>query len=105
MSKDTYTVKTIAGYGYKVIKFDFLLNVERVYHVQGSVKRQRFSCACFRAERALVCRHREMINLFYDQGRINRGWFYCYDEQRWELPIHLQERQRERCHESNDRDN
>lgn len=74
---DLYTVWTVAG-GYRVVKFDFLLNVQAVYYIKGA------SCECFQA---YGCRHRKIVNIFAVTNRTNKGYFYCYDEDTWELPV------------------
>lgn len=80
---DLYTVWTKAGV-YCVVKFDFLLNVQAVYNLP--IHKGRMSCQCFQKDKP-SCRHREMVNLFVSYKRINRGYFYCYDKDEWQLPV------------------
>lgn len=76
---DQYTVRTQRG-GYRVIKFDFLLNVECVYNVRSR------NCDCHQYMRP-TCKHRRMVDLFLRLERIDRGYFFCYDTDQWFLPL------------------
>lgn len=72
-----YTVWTVPK-GYRVVKFDFLLNVQAVYFIS-----YKLVCDCGNRQ----CRHGKIVNKFAIANRTNKGFFYCYDEDRWELPV------------------
>lgn len=80
MANELYTVRSALG-GYRIIKFDFLLNVECVYWIAKGR-----TCDCFRAKE-FSCKHRRMLALFLEYERVNKGYFYCYDTEEWQLPL------------------
>lgn len=79
-----YSIRTEVG-GYRVVKFDFLLNVEKIYHIRGSIT-NRMSCDCPQS-RSPSCKHRIMVLLFNSVKRIDTGWFYDWDSRRWSGPV------------------
>jgi hypothetical protein len=71
--------------GYRMVKFDELLWVEAVYHIQ--YKRGRFYCDCPQGQKASTCRHRDMVRVFNEHRAVNSGKFYCYEYQTWHPAI------------------
>jgi hypothetical protein len=71
--------------GYRMVKFDDLLNVEAVYNIL--YRRKRFYCDCPQGMKASTCRHRDMINTFCRHKAVNSGKFYCLEEDRWDPPV------------------
>jgi hypothetical protein len=64
------------GSGYKISKFDEELNPLATYSVGGK------SCEC-RAGVRPHCRHRQMLPLFQILGRVNTGWFFEFEDEKW----------------------
>lgn len=64
------------GNGYKITKFDEEFNPENTYGVDPR------SCECKAGVRP-HCRHRQMLPLFQHLGRVNTGWFYDFDLEKW----------------------
>lgn len=77
--------------GYRIVKFDDLLNVEAVYEMQAI--EGETACSCFQAKRP-TCRHRKMFEVFYLNGKIDTGWFLDYDNQEWIAPLALEPQER-----------
>jgi hypothetical protein len=67
-----------------MVKFDEGLNVLTVYEL--TIRRGWISCQCFRANRE-TCRHRQMIALFVQHDRVDKGWFYDYGSGEWLKPL------------------
>jgi hypothetical protein len=70
-----YNIKA-NGKGYKITKFDEELNPLTTYTV-GSL-----GCGCPAGIKP-HCRHRQMLPLFQATGRVNTGWFYEFEEDKW----------------------
>lgn len=88
-----YTVRKHGSF-YVVTKFDELLNVEAVYTLYR-VRSGRLHCPCFQYERGGgMCRHREIISIFVKMLKVNKGWFYDYDNCTWEEPIAVQQQRK-----------
>lgn len=66
--------------GYRMVKFDFLFNVEAVYYIRFS--RGRFYCDC-PAYKNVSCKHRDMVPIFLDHKAVDSGKFLCYDTGEW----------------------
>jgi len=71
--------------GYRMCKFDNLLNVERVYFI--NYRRGKFYCPCEQGRKNPNCRHREMIPVFCSARAVNTGKFYCYEDESWHPPV------------------
>ena len=74
-----YNCRTIP-HGYRMVKFDQLLNVESTYDMP--LFNGHIGCSCFQASRP-TCRHRDMIERFITAQAIDTGRFYDYDGQQW----------------------
>lgn len=83
-SYGVYTVNRKV-YTYEVVKFDSLLNVERIQHVQA-LRSGLYSCGCY-ANKYDKCKHRALVLLFDLEQRTNKRFFYDWFTQRWYLPI------------------
>lgn len=70
--------------GYRICKFDDLLNVLTVYEL--TQRRGWISCPCFQGGKS-TCRHREMVSIFMQCNRIDKGWFYEYNTGQWLKPL------------------
>jgi len=65
------------GSGYHLTKFDEDLNpISEQYDTSLA------ECTCKAGVRP-TCRHRQMLPLFQHLGRVNTGWFFEFDSQRW----------------------
>jgi len=86
LSLRSYGVYTVNRkvYTYEIIKFDSLLNVERIQSVQA-LRGGLMSCSCY-ANKFDKCKHRALVLLFDLEKRTNKKWFYDWDTQRWYLP-------------------
>jgi hypothetical protein len=84
-TESVYNLKRTPG-GYRMVKFDFLLNVQEVYNIRYS--RGRLHCECFAANKP-TCRHRDMIPLFVTKRAVDSLKFYCYETQQWWQPIKM----------------
>ena len=80
---DLYGLRTTPQ-GYRIVKFDDLLNVLTTYEL--TQKRGYVSCQCFQASKE-TCRHRTMVRIFDHLNRADKGWFYEYDTGKWHKPI------------------
>jgi hypothetical protein len=67
--------------GYRMAKFDDLMNVEAVYNIL--YKRGRFYCDCPQGMKAPTCRHRDMVPIFCRHKAVNSGKFYCFEDDTW----------------------
>ncbi len=88
--RDLYGLR-ITPKGYRMVKFDSLLNPLTIYEM--TLNRGWLNCACFAASKE-TCRHREMVKLFAQHDRADKGWFYEYDAGVWHKPIPLNPRRR-----------
>jgi len=70
---------------YEVVKFDGLLNVENIYVLSGDPFRHSLSCPCYQGKFGR-CRHRPIINEFIVTNRLNKRWFYDWDNGKWYMP-------------------
>ncbi len=70
--------------GYRIVKFDEDFNAIAIYEMK--LWRGRVDCACFQANKS-TCRHREMVTLFNQHNRADKGWFYRYDTGKWLSPL------------------
>lgn len=74
--------------GYRMVKFDYLFNVEAVYNIL--YRRGRFYCDCPQGGKAPTCRHRDMVPIFNQHKAVNSGKFYCYEDKTWIPAISLE---------------
>jgi hypothetical protein len=72
--------------GYRMVKFDDLLNVEAIYNIR--YYRKRFYCDC-PASNKPNCRHRDMVREFTTHRAVDTGKFFCYDTGDWYPAIRL----------------
>lgn len=72
--------------GYRVVKFDYDVNVMAVYEIEA--RRGYYNCPC-PASRTFTCRHREMVEIFEDAGAVDRGRFYEYETGQWRRPLRI----------------
>ena len=77
----TYTCRATPA-GFRFAKFDELGAPVATHTVDPS---GRF-CDCPAGTRP-DCRHRQMLQAFAAEGRIDSGWFYNPDEEEWEPPL------------------
>ena len=80
-----YTIRT-EGDRLRIIKFDSDYNIEGYYYLKVKGQGYSFDCNCIR-HRYPTCRHRKMATIFVLKARIDTGWFYDYEEQRWVRPL------------------
>jgi hypothetical protein len=78
-----YTVREIGFDSFRVVKFDQYVNVLGFYLVW---KTKDWECNCPQGGR-LDCRHRIILRIFQRENRVNSGWLYDFDGQRWERPM------------------
>lgn len=86
-----YTIKSTSDTTFSVTKFDLDFNPEgELYHVSviGAGKQQSTICTCPAGHRT-TCRHRQMLDVFKEEERIDSGWFYHFDKRVWIEPISL----------------
>lgn len=81
--KELYGLRTTSQ-GYRIVKFDGDLNIIAIYEL--TLRRGYVSCQCFQANKS-TCRHRQMIEIFTQQSRADKGWFYAYDTGEWLKPL------------------
>jgi len=67
--------------GYRMVKFDQYLNVEKIYNIL--YRRGRFYCDCPQGVKGPACRHRDMVPVFTSHKAVNTGKFYCYETEEW----------------------
>ena len=85
LQNEVYSVRTEGG-AFRVTKFTKELNPVSFYqvkeHPDGS-----FSCNCPQSNRG-ACRHMDIMDAFglYPE-RVDKGWFYCYENGDWFPPI------------------
>jgi hypothetical protein len=60
-----------------ITKFTKDLEVGNTYQLSGGV------CTCPAGVHNRYCRHREMKELFEEQGRVNSCWFLEYETRKW----------------------
>jgi hypothetical protein len=87
MSLYKFTAEDVSGKEIvvNVSKFDDDLNVESTHQI--TMKRNRMYCTCPRGERFSTCRHRKMLPIFIEKGRVNTGWFYDFENEKWKKPL------------------
>lgn len=79
-----YTVRRTSD-RFCVVKFDFLFNVERVLNVTRN-RRRILYCDCER-HNEFKCKHRRLVLMFEEHRKVNKGWFYNWDDHSWEPPL------------------
>lgn len=79
LSSELYSVRSTPR-GYRMVKFDSLLNVQAVYEMRRYGL--RVGCACFQANKD-TCRHRAMVALFVEKKAVDSGRFYDYEQGKW----------------------
>src|SRR5689334_11496685 len=103
MSAEVYSVRTVLG-GWRVVKFDQWLNVVTIREVRGTLV-GTMTCSCYRKyHHTDYCKHRLMIPLFIQLDRVDKGWFYDYENQQWHTPVTeefqlIKRRMKERRHD------
>lgn len=83
MSAVLYGIRTTPT-GYRVLKYDQYLNFMAQYDMRKTSR--SVHCSCPAANRP-DCRHRQMIQVFLHKHRLDQGWFYEYDKQKWHKPL------------------
>lgn len=78
---ELYAINTTPE-GYRVIKCD---DDDRLTFYNLTQRRGWVGCECFAANKH-TCRHREMVTLYQQQGRLDKGWLYNYTEGEWIKP-------------------
>lgn len=82
--EEIYNVKTIPK-GYRIVKYDHLLNIERTYEIHRNA-RGDLKCFCAAGEKP-TCRHRDMLFIFLRRDKVNTHWFLNYTTGLWEEHI------------------
>ncbi len=77
--------------GFRVVKFDEDHSVLTAYELE--VRRNWVRCQCFAANRE-TCRHREMLKLFVQHDRVDKGWFYEWNTGKWVRPLNQTRRRK-----------
>ena len=80
---EVYTIRTTPQ-GWLITKFDEDTEVLTFYTLQQ--RRNWVRCECWAATKH-TCRHREMLRLFQEAGRIDKGWLYNWTTQEWIRPL------------------
>lgn len=73
--------------GYRMMKFDDLLNLEVIYNLRHT--RQLLYCDCPGFQKNYGCKHIQIVNLFISHERMDKGWFYDHDNGKWEKPLKI----------------
>jgi len=79
-----YNCRTAPDNSWRVTKFDEDLEVESSYVLK--VVQGRFRCQCFQANKP-SCRHRDMLERFITQKKVDTTMFYHYEAGMWVDPI------------------
>lgn len=83
--RELYGFRTIPK-GYRIVKFDEWLEVQPESIYELTVRRGWVHCPCHQGNKE-TCRHREMLKLFIQMNRVDKGWFYEYSASKWIAPI------------------
>jgi hypothetical protein len=81
--KSLYGIRRVPD-GYRVMKFDDWLNFECEYYIK--LYRGKLLCDCPQSNKH-ECRHRDMVGIFHIAKRMDKGWFYDYNNRVWVEPI------------------
>jgi hypothetical protein len=81
---DWYTfVTSEVDDGFKAIKFD------KDGDPLGEYKLNKNGSSCDCPAHVPFCRHKKMLVIFKDMERVNSGWQYQFDTDKWKAPIKL----------------
>lgn len=83
---ELYNVRRIGIYTYRMVKFDGDFNVIDIHVLRKRSAIARFDCNCWHKNKH-ICRHRNMIELFILENKVDNGWFYDWDTGQWALPL------------------
>ncbi len=90
--KDTYAIRSsrLCDTAYEVSKLDEDLNLQETYLVSeiGGQGSGSLVCTCFAG--AKNCRHQKMLRKFQAEDRIDSGWRYSFDKDKWFPPINVE---------------
>lgn len=81
-----YSVRQTAYLSYRMVKFDEDFNVQEVWYLYKKGLFRDWNCDCWQKNKH-TCRHRQMIDLFINNNKVNSGWFYDPDRKEWERPL------------------
>lgn len=81
-----YNIRTERRTLFRCVKFTSDLELECIYYLRYHPRTDTFSCTC-PVRGFNPCRHRRMARIFFLSSRVDTGWFYDYDAQKWVPPL------------------
>jgi hypothetical protein len=69
-------------------KFDMDFTPKSSYAISAIPGREntlQLECTCFASNKP-TCRHRAMVEIFTNLNRLNGGWYYDFDRNKWHNP-------------------
>ena len=82
--KSLYTVRLTPDGIYRIVKLDGWFNVLSINHLWPNGLKYRCSC-----QRGMYpeCRHRRIRLIAIRDDKVDSGWLWDYDTEKWERPI------------------